>query len=280
MLPMGWANSVPVFYDNITYILQDEILHNMLFYIDDTAIKGPRTWYLDANGNPKVHPVNPSIRWAIYEFFQVVNWVLQCIKYSGGTFSGKKLVLCMETFTVLGHLCMPSGQIPSESKLAVLENWGPCQMILELRMFLRTIGVLWIFIKNFAHCAHYLIKFTYKDTVFEFGPEQHASQLDIIAALCHAQPLVPINYNSDDLVILAVDTSYIAIGFFLCQADLADCQKRRYNWFGSIMLNDQEFHFSQLKLEFYGLYHVLGALCLYVIGIQNLVVKVNACYIK
>ncbi|KAG5640427.1 hypothetical protein DXG03_008698 [Asterophora parasitica] len=46
------------------------------------------------------------------------------------------------------------------------------------------------------------------------------------------------------------------------------------------MLNDWESHFSQPKLEFYGLYHVLGALCLYVIGVQNLVVEVDAHYIK
>ncbi|KAG5641106.1 hypothetical protein DXG03_005982 [Asterophora parasitica] len=62
--------------------------------------------------------------------------------------------------------------------------------------------------------------------------------------------------------------------------DPADCQKHRYNQFSSIMLNNQESHFSQLKLEFYGLYHMLSALCLYVIGIWNLIVKVDACYIK
>ncbi|KAG5640574.1 hypothetical protein DXG03_008054 [Asterophora parasitica] len=162
----------------------------------------------------------------------------------------------------------------------VLENWGPCQMISELHAFLRTVSILRIFIKNFTHHTHHLIKLTYKDTVFEFGPEQCTSQLNIITTLCYAQPLVPINYNSDDLVILVVNTSYIAIGFFLCQADPANYWKRCYNQFSSIMLNDWESHFSQPKLEFYGLYHVLGALRLYVISIQNLVVKVDACYIK
>jgi hypothetical protein len=36
----------------------------------------------------------------------------------------------------------------------------------------------------------------------------------------------------------------------------------------------------QAKLEVYGLYHALGALHLYLIGVCNLVIKVDARYIK
>ena len=81
-------------------------------------------------------------------------------------------------------------------------------------------------------------------------------------------------------MILAVDTSYIAVGYYLCQADSEDTKKRSYNRFGSITLNDRERRFSQPKLEVYGLFRSLRALRLYVIGVRNLVIEVDARYIK
>ncbi|KZT28880.1 hypothetical protein NEOLEDRAFT_1025226, partial [Neolentinus lepideus HHB14362 ss-1] len=52
-------------------------------------------------------------------------------------------------------------------------------------------------------------------------------------------------------VILAVDTSYIAVGYYLCQQAAADTKNRNYSRFGSITLNDRERRFSQPKLEIY-----------------------------
>jgi hypothetical protein len=48
----------------------------------------------------------------------------------------------------------------------------------------------------------------------------------------------------------------------------------------SILLNDRESKYSQPKLEIYSLYCALRALCLYLIGVQNLVVEVDVRYIK
>ncbi|CCM06675.1 uncharacterized protein FIBRA_08960 [Fibroporia radiculosa] len=45
MLPMGWTNSVPIFYKDVTYILQPEIPKITIPYIDDVPIKGPETDY-------------------------------------------------------------------------------------------------------------------------------------------------------------------------------------------------------------------------------------------
>jgi hypothetical protein len=45
-LPMGWTNSVPIFHDDVTFIiLQAEIPHVTIPYIDDVPIKGPTTTY-------------------------------------------------------------------------------------------------------------------------------------------------------------------------------------------------------------------------------------------
>jgi hypothetical protein len=46
------------------------------------------------------------------------------------------------------------------------------------------------------------------------------------------------------------------------------------------MLNNRESKYSQLKLEIYGLYHALHTLRLYLIRVWNLVVEVDARYIK
>src|SRR6202453_1644926 len=81
-------------------------------------------------------------------------------------------------------------------------------------------------------------------------------------------------------VILAVDTFYIAVRFHLCQCDDENPRKRYYNRFCSITLNDQESRYSQPKLEIYGLYRALRSLCIYLIGVRNFIIEVDAGYIK
>ena len=104
--------------------------------------------------------------------------------------------------------------------------------------------------------------------------------MDLKEALLESPALRAIDYTSPSPVILAIDTSHIAVGFHLCQCDPENPRKRYYNCFGSITLNDREARFSQPKLEIYGLYWSLCALCLYLIGIRNLVIEVDARYIK
>jgi hypothetical protein len=158
--------------------------------------------------------------------------------------------------------------------------WGPCSTLSEVCAFLGTIGVCRIFIRNFAHRAHPLVKLTRLNEPFEFDSEQIAAQKDLVSALLDSPALKPIDYDSDSPVILAVDTSYIAVGFHLCQCDSKDPKKRHYARFGSITLNEQEARFSQPKLELYGLYRALGSLRLYLIGVRNMVIEVDARYIK
>jgi len=50
--------------------------------------------------------------------------------------------------------------------------------------------------------------------------------------------------------------------------------------FGSITWNEWESRYSQAKIEIYGLWHALQAYQLYIIGIKNLWVKIDASYIK
>jgi len=64
---MGWTNSVPIFYDDVIYILQDEISRYTLPYIDNMPIRGPATRYEKPDGTLEVLEKNPRIRQFIFE---------------------------------------------------------------------------------------------------------------------------------------------------------------------------------------------------------------------
>lgn len=274
-LPMGWTNAVPIFHDDVTYILQPETPEHTVPYIDDCPIKGPVSDY-----GGEVIPQNPGIRRFVWEHFQTMNRIVTRMRYAGGTFSGLKSVIIAREIMVIGHRCTPAGRQPDETRVATIQNWGPCQTLSDVRAFLGTIGVCRIFIKNFAHRADALVRLTRKDVPFEWGAAQQQAQDDLKQALLESPALRSIDYDAESPVILAVDTSFIAVGYLLCQCDEEDPRKRFYSRFGSITLNDRERRFSQPKLEIYGLFRALRALRLYLIGVRNLIVEVDARYIK
>ena len=279
-LPMGWTNSVPIFHDDVTHILRPEMPHVTIPYIDDVPVKGPATRYILPNGEFETIPENLGIRRFVWEHFQGMNRVVQRMKYSGGTFSGYKSIICAPEIMVLGHRCTFEGRLPDQSRVAVISNWGDCENLSDVRSFLGTIGVCRIFIRNFAHRAHHLVKLTRKQQPFEWGPEQKAAQQDLKTALLTSPALRPLDYNTDSPIILSVDTSYIAIGHILGQCDSENPKIRYFARFGSITLNEREARFSQPKLELYGLYRAVRALKLYLIGCRNLIIVVDVQYIK
>ncbi len=73
-------------------------------YIDDVPVRGPATRYQAEDGTYETLPDNPGIRRFVWEHMQNMNRILQRMKYSGGTFSGFKSVLCAAEITVVGHL--------------------------------------------------------------------------------------------------------------------------------------------------------------------------------
>ena len=150
-LPMGWTNSVPIFHDDVTFILQAETPHITIPYINDVPVRGPADRYILPPGEPETIPENSSIQRFIWEHFQDLNRVVQHMKYSGGTFSGVKAYLVAPEITVLGHHCTINGRLPDQSHMEKIVNWGPCRDLSDVCAFLGTIGVCWLFIRNFAH---------------------------------------------------------------------------------------------------------------------------------
>jgi hypothetical protein len=76
-----------------------------------------------------------------------------------------------------------------------------------------------------------------------------------------------LDYKCDHKVILAVDMSVVAVGFILLQ--LGEDGKHYPNCFGSIALSKVESHYSQAKLELYGLFCALRAVRVYIKGMIN-----------
>lgn len=282
-LPMGWTNSVPIFHDDVTFILKDEIPHVTIPYIDDVGIRGPATRYELPGGGYEVvkgHDPETGIRRFVWEHMQNVNRVLQHIKYSHATFSGYKSVLCADEITVVGHRCTYEGRKPSTDRVGVIERWGPCKDVSDVRAFLGTVGVLRNFIKDFAKIGQPIQKLTRSEESWVWGPDQDEAQARLIEAVKTCPALKPINPEWPTPVVLAVDTSWKAVGFYIYQVDPDDDTKKNYARFDSITLNSREARFSQPKRELYGLRRALDSCSYWLFGVRNLVVETDAKYIK
>jgi hypothetical protein len=132
---MGWTNSVPILHDNVTYILQPEIPHITIPYIDDTPVKGPKSKYRTISGSYETIPENPAIRHFIWEHFDNLNRVVQRMKYCRGMFSGPKLFLCVPEIIVLGHRCNIEGRMADPTRIDTVSKWGPCRTLTEVKAF-------------------------------------------------------------------------------------------------------------------------------------------------
>ncbi len=58
---MGWTNSVPIFHDDITYILQEEVPHVTIPYVDDVPVRRPKTHYETKDRGYEIIPANDGI---------------------------------------------------------------------------------------------------------------------------------------------------------------------------------------------------------------------------
>ena len=81
-----------------------------------------------------------------------------------------------------------------------------------------------------------MVKLTWKESVWEFGQQQSDAMEDLKQALLTSPVLQAVDYESKVPVILAVDTSYIAVSYILSQEDLANPQLCYHARFGSITL--------------------------------------------
>jgi hypothetical protein len=277
-LPMGWTNSPTIFHGDVTFILQDEIPQYCRPFIDDVGVKGPKEYYKSKDGSFETIPENPGIRRFVWEHLVTVNRIMHRIRHAGGTLAAKKLYWCVPEMSILGYVCNFEGRVPDQTNVRKILNWPACANVSEVRGFLGVMGLVRIFVKNFALRAHHLTKLLRNDTAFEWGADQEAAMADLKEAATTAGALVPIDYTSEREVVLAVDSSYVAVGYILGQKD--EKGKLRPARYGSITWNPVESRYSQAKIEVYGVVRTLQALRAFLVGVKNLVIEVDAKYIK
>ena len=75
--------------------------------------------------------------------------------------------------------------------------------------------MLQIFIRNFTAIARPLVRLTRKGIPFEWGEAQHAAMIRLKDEIIQSPVLQHLDYESGREVVLAVDTSVIAVGFIL-----------------------------------------------------------------
>ena len=277
-MPMGYTNSPAEFQKCMVFILRDEIPTVANIFIDDLPIKGPATTYPDKTGNPETLQENSGIRRFVWEHAVDVNRVMHRIKQAGATFSAKKLQICLPEVLIVGTKCTPAGRLPDDLKVEKIQNWPILKTPSEARGFLGLCGTVRIWINGYSELVRPLSELFHKDKEFEWTERRQEAFNQLKKLVASAPALRSIDYSSELPVILAVDTSTKAVGIVILQID--ENGKRRPARYGSIPLNQVEERYSQPKLELYGLYRALRAFRLYLIGVKNLIMEVDAKYIK
>jgi transposase InsO family protein len=275
---MGYTNAPAEFQKCTSFVLQDEIPHVANVFIDDLPVKGPKSTYPDEEGDPEVLEENPGIRRFIWEHAVDVHRIMHRIKDVGATFSATKIQLCLPDVLIVGQRCTPEGRLPDTEKVSKILNWPIPTTVKEARGFMGLCGTVRIWILGFSELAKPITKLWKKDEPFIWGEEQDEAFERLKERVCSAPAMRSIDYTSANPVILSVDSSFVAVGIILSQID--DEGKRRPARYGSLPMGDTESRYSQPKLELYGLYRALRHFRLHIIGVQALIVEVDAKYIK
>lgn len=277
-MPMGYTNSVSEFQACTTFVLQEEIPTVTNVFIDDIPIKGPVSRYEDENGNPETIPGNSGIRRFVWEHANDVHRIMHRLGCAGATFSATKTQLAQPEVIILGQKCTREGRLPEDAKIKKILDWPTLKTPTEVRGFLGLCGTVRIWIKGYSSLIRPLTELYRKDVEFIWDERRQEAFETLKSLITESPALRSIDYTSDLPVILAVDTSYIAIGFILLQVD--ENGRRRPARYGSIPISERESRYSQPKLELFGLFRALRHYRLYLIGIKNLHVEVDAKYIK
>jgi hypothetical protein len=277
-LPQGWTNAGAIFHEDVTFILEPEIPDVAWPFMDDCSIKGPATRYETNDGGFETIPDNDHVRRFVWEHLNDVHRILHRLHCAGATVSASKLFIAVPEVVILGHKCNYEGRVPDDSKIAKIRDWPNCKSLADVRAFLGLAGYMRIWIKGYSTIARPLVDLTRKGALFVWQ-DQHEQAMQVLKdAIIQSPALVSIDYSTDRAVYLSVDSSVRGVGWILAQ----DCPdgRRRPARFGSVSWNERESHYSQAKIELYGLFRALRAMRLHLVGIRNLIVEMDASYIK
>jgi len=268
VLPQGWTDSPAVFQNDMAFILQHKIDISLNFQ-DDINVLGPHTCYNLLDGTFETTTNNPGIQCFMWEHCNDVNRILHCLKHARATVSVKKLFMCQSEVIVIGQTCTYKGHIPNVTKVSKIP---------EVHGFLSTTGTVRIWIKDFAATSHPLVHLIRNNIPFVWGEQEQAAMDTLKSAIATSPAIRLLDYSSINEVILMVNSSHIAARYILSQMD----NNRRCHpaHFSLIMWNKHKSHYSQAKLELYGLFCMLKAVKVWIISVKNFTVEVDAQYVK
>jgi len=118
-------------------------------------------------------------------------------------------------------------------------------------------GILRSYIPSYGIRASALQHLRKKDVKFVWGPDQIESMELLKEGVRQAKAIRLLDYEGQGKIVLAVDSSYIGIRFYIYQEDIDDPKKHYYAKFRSKTMNDQEAQFFQLKRELFGMKEAL-----------------------
>ena len=185
--------------------------------------------------------------------------------------------ICSAVATIVGHCCTYEGHIPDPLKVDKILNWPTPTNVSEVHRFLGTCGVLRVFIKDYSKLAQPLVRLTKHNVEWVWGEDEQGAMEVLKAAVVNSPTLQPIDYECGRMVIVAVDSLIIGVGFVVFQE--GQDGKRYPARFGSINWNKREARFLQPKIELYGLLCALYKLKEILIGLALFIVVMDASFI-
>jgi len=158
---------MPIFHNDVTYILKDKIPKYTLPYINDVLIRGPKTRYELLGDRVKTLDKNPGIKRFVFKYLENVYRILQRIKHVGGTFSGPKTTIYSDHIIIVGFECSYEERKLTNDAIGKILCWRPCEDTIDIRAFLGTAVQCRNHIPNFVTVAALLYEIVKKGVLFE-----------------------------------------------------------------------------------------------------------------
>jgi RNase H-like domain found in reverse transcriptase/Integrase zinc binding domain len=258
-LPQGWTNSVSTFQRVISKVHWPLIPHSCRPFIDDCALKGPKSRYNDEE-------IRPGVRRFVYEhslIFREFMW--QCWT-AGLTISGDKCAIGMPGITIVGYVCDQDGRHTEPKTTQRIQDWPTPRSIKEARGFLGIAGYYRIFIEGYSLIAAPIFQLFRKGVRFEWNEERAEAMKILKAELMKWPVLVSLDFSAAALGIeLGIDAS-TSVGWGGVLSQYRDDGKLHPVRFESGVWSDAEKKYDALKLECRGLIKALKKLRFWLFG--------------
>jgi hypothetical protein len=200
-LPQGWTNSVAVFQRVMAKVHYRQIPHQVRPFLDDNAIKGPKSRYNDEESSP-------GIRRFVLEHTQIFRQFMRDAWIAGLTISGTKGAIGVPGITIVGMVCDYDGRHPEQKKVQKIVDWPTPKSIKEARGFIGIVVYYRIFVIGFAVTAAPIFELFRKGARFSWTAERQMAMDVLKRKITEAPVLISLDFTpSAGTIYLHVDAS-------------------------------------------------------------------------